>query len=177
MGLDVSGHKNLVEVITLDPGDDRYDEMRDEYVVFYVDEAFPGREEGVKPHTFYTGDYLSGPSMSYSGYNSWRNELASLAGYKNEEYDRHIPGSDTTFKQWSYCTGCWFDGVTGPFSEQINFSDYQGTLGPVVCAKLAKDYAEFDEQAKAVGEQFYKTYSRFRELFSQTEGLVAVQFY
>lgn len=172
MGLDVSGYKNLVEVATLTEEDERFDEMRSSFIMLRINKAFPGRAEGIKEYTFYNGTHIRGPSLPYSAYGQWRNDLAKLAGYKNEEYE-HSPG----FKEWSYCKGCWFDGVTGPFSEQIDFSDCEGTLGPIVCAKLAKDYEAFDEQAKALGDQFYKTYSLFRELFSQTEGLVAVEFH
>ena len=44
--------------------------------------------------------------------------------------------------EWRYDRSAWqADG--GPFFELINFSDCEGTLGPVVVAKLAQDFAAF----------------------------------
>jgi len=43
----------------------------------------------------------------------------------------------------------WADATTkGPFVELINFSDCEGEIGPIVAAKLAKDFAEHQEKAR-----------------------------
>lgn len=90
---------------------------------------------------------------SYSGYNQWREWLAALAGHGTPETIWNTPSP------------------SGPFVEMINFSDCEGTIGPDVSAKLAKDFAEWDERAKVSGEgdggkySNYGRYCNFREAF------------
>ena len=42
----------------------------------------------------------------------------------------------------------YLSGWNAPFVELINFPDNEGVIGPVVAAKLAKDFAEFEHRAE-----------------------------
>lgn len=169
MGIDVSAYKNLVEVAR--PEDPDHDDNYDYRM--YENLSFPGRADGIDTSKLWTGDYVDGPSMSYGYYNKWREQLAQLVGAENLPYSHEMG-----FQRMSYCTAYWLDGKQGPFAEQINFSDCEGVIGPIVMAKLAKDYAEWDERAKTHGDQwFYSVYQKFHHCFAQNEGLCAVKFH
>lgn len=63
---------------------------------------------------------------SYSGYGAWREQLSLMVfGHPAE----HIWANAKQF-------------IGEPFFELINFSDCEGAIGPVVSAKLAKDFRE-----------------------------------
>lgn len=75
----------------------------------------------------------------------------------------------------------WYDPEAHgdkPFFELICFSDCEGALGAEISAKLARDFAEFEERAeehaKSLGEWFgedwiyrYKAWRRAFELASE----------
>ena len=63
------------------------------------------------------------------------NELATLAGYA---------GADDAWER-----------TDGPFWELINFSDCEGVIGPKTSAKLAGDFAAFQEKADAHHGQWF----------------------
>lgn len=53
-----------------------------------------------------------------------------------------------------------------PFYELIDFSDCEGVIGPEVSAKLAKDFADWDEQAKRTLDDYdYEMYSNWHKAF------------
>jgi hypothetical protein len=100
---------------------------------------YPGRAEGLQegPHDYAEGwQFIAGSGASYGG---WRNQLAILAGYPSEE-------------------AVWENPVPGPFVELINFSDNEGWIGPVVAAKLAKDFDDHAAQAAAISPEFHELY-------------------
>lgn len=70
---------------------------------------------------------------------------------------------------------CW-QGATGPFSELINFSDCEGVIGPKTAAKLARDFAAFEAQAEAWGDDFYDQYLNWEEVFLMAADGGAVAF-
>jgi hypothetical protein len=88
-----------------------------------------------------------------------------------------------SFYNWRYCrdwTGKLWDMV-GCTEEEVlaadstaAFRDYflwaqKGTLGPVASAKLAAQFAAWDERAKAFAdEDFYETYALMRLMFEWT---------
>lgn len=54
----------------------------------------------------------------------------------------------------------------GPFRELFAFVGYFGTIGPMVSAKLAKDFAWFDGRARAVEDaSFHEWFTLMREMF------------
>ena len=134
-------------------GDDGDPVDTDTCIRLFVNDAFPGRDAGLdgSGHYSYTEaiDVFSG---AYSRYNRWRENLAKLAGYPlTADHDGRM----------MHAAACW-NGATGPFSELIDFADNEGVIGPVVAAKLARDFAEWDERAKAVHGEFYEHYGDIR---------------
>ncbi|MGF6153992.1 hypothetical protein [Pseudomonas fluorescens] len=171
MGLDITAYRKLV--LTPDAERDEDGELvdYDNYTTFYDNKDFPGRIEGITPKAAYKveGD-CCGLSAGYGGYNAWRNQLAQLAGYPLGHYEQYGRQAD------SYCVACW-NGESGPFAEQINFSDCEGTIGPVVSAKLAKDYAAFAEKAEAIGGYFWEKYQEWKAAFECAADSGAVSFH
>ena len=148
MGLDITAYSHL-KAVPRKEGDD----VRDYVFRPRPHDAFPGRTEGLDCESDYIGDAkLSFCAGSYGGYSQWREWLARVAGYPsiNDIWDGKVP--------------------SGPFVELINFSDCEGTIGPVVAAKLAKDFADFDEKARADDHSpdptfYYERYKLWRQAF------------
>lgn len=173
MGLDISACSKLVEAPNAERDEDGYPADYESFNKFYDNKDFPGRFEGLNADMIYgysADSDFDHFSIGYGRYNAWREELARLAGYGAEEYERYGR------KDLSHCVPCW-NGAQGPFAEQINFSDCEGTIGPIVCAKLAKDYAEFSEKAEAVGGYFWDKYQEFKRCFDIGADGGAVKFH
>ena len=176
MGLDVTAYKQLTKLDALfdadgEPVNPATREPYESYFRAGVNHDFPGREEGLEDGSVYSyADSMGGWSGGYGRYNHWRDDLAKLAGYPLGSYRQY--GNDYP----SYCAECW-TGAKGPFSELINFTDCDGVIGHVVAAKLAKDFAEFDERAKAMGEDFYERYAEWRAVFEFAADNGAVDFH
>jgi hypothetical protein len=102
----------------------------------YINPDFPGREEGVESGAVY--EYEGSWSFragSYSGHGQFRMSLCRMMGYG--KFLRFVRSPEREV-----------EGPKRPFEELINFSDCEGTLGPVVAARLAKDFADHEERAK-----------------------------
>jgi hypothetical protein len=158
MGLDITAYKNLTKVHTVTEDEDVWSEG---LTTLYNNKDFPNRFEGVEEGVAYSCEERFGfCAGSYSGYSHWRELLAKLAGYNgaNEEDDK-------------------------PFFELINFSDCEGTIGPVVSAKLAKDFADHQAEAEAdVMEEdewgyFKQCYADWRKAFEMAADNGAVSFH
>jgi len=77
--------------------------------------------------------------------NAFQDQLAKLGGYNWLIHDVESPG---------------------PFRELIGYSCDSGIIGPMVSAKLADDFAWFDERARSLGDSgFYTWFTVMRELF------------
>lgn len=123
----------------------------------WSEKAFPGRGEGVDAKTVYSfADSFGFRAGSYSGYNSWRRELAKMAG---------VP-EDVMFTERN-----------GPFAELINFADNEGTIGPIVSAKLAKDFDAHLTEAEAIGGWFLEKYTDWQKAFTMASDNGAVSFH
>jgi hypothetical protein len=73
---------------------------------------------------------------------------------------------------------CWENHSTGPFYELINFFDNEGTLGPVVAAKLAKDFADHRSKAEQVEDVFFvESYREWDKAFQMAAKQGAVEFH
>lgn len=172
MGLDISAYSKLVEAA--DAARDSAGELMDydSYCEFCENPDFPGRLDGIKPETAYSfgGESTDFRAGSYGGYNAWRNQLAQLAGYPLTKY--RFFGSDRE----GYDGGAWAAGQ-GPFFEQIQFTDCDGTIGPVVSAKLAKDYADHAAKAQQVGGWFWEMYQEWQKGFELAADGGAVRFH
>ncbi|WAI83226.1 MULTISPECIES: hypothetical protein [Achromobacter] len=181
MGLDVTAYARIKKLDAVfdedgEPIDPTTREPLEYDFKAYRNPDFPGRADDIEDRAIYWAENAVSLYAGYGGYNVWREELARVAGYQKGKYKQF--GRD-----WdSHCVGCW-SGATGPFSELINFSDCEGTIGPSICAKLARDFADFDERAKAhdgvPGRPgwFYELYQEFRTAFEMAADSGAVHFH
>ena len=168
MGLDITAYGNLVVApsdVELDeyayPKGDNYWKLTDN-TVKSTEEEFPGRTAGLTPAIYSVGQTHRFRAGSYGGYNEWRNWLARLAGFKSAK------------EVWDT------NPATGPFIELINFADNEGVIGPLVSAKLAKDFSEYEPEAEQrdAGQLFYlKLYREWRKAFELAANNGAVEFH
>lgn len=145
MGLDVYAYRKVRE---FDENSD--DDTKSERGVMLCPAEFPEQAEGLNGvYTYEERMYVF--SCGYHRYNTWREDLAILAGYPLTDADhRTLPPS--------HAMACWA-GATDPFSELINFSDCEGVIGPVTAAKLLTDFKDFNEKAKrTLGIDGYERY-------------------
>ena len=165
MGLDITAHRGLTKAV----GNEAFDETGeliwtgkdDDWFQLYVNDAFPGQAEDIEDQKAYkSAESFGFRAGSYGGYNVWRNELAQLAGY---ESDRAVWAMDTK---------------VGPFVELINFSDCEGVIGATVSAKLAKDFAAYQEKAdQHPSEYFRQKYAEWRKAFEMAADGGCVDFH
>ena len=159
MGLDISYHSNID---LKNPCVDR--DSADVYL--YPNDMIFGQSDGIKGGE-YSCDGESGSfrAGSYSGYNSWRRSLAELIGY---DYDTVIEMIHKSMKRTESINEVLGESespeIRIPFVELLFFSDCEGFIGPVTSAKLAKDFAEWDEKAKKDGH-FYGRYKEWKKAF------------
>lgn len=171
MGLDISAYRKLTP--SPDVAKDEEGNPVEWDAVLHVhpeslkwaDEHFPGRSEGVRAGYFTYEDSDGFRAGSYSGYNVWRDMLARYAGYPSASHvhEQSDPGD-------------------GPFIELINFADNEGYIGPVVSAKLAKDFADHESaiiaKAEADGETwFIELYRKWRAAFAMAADGGCVEFH
>lgn len=110
---------------------------------------------------FAKGHYESAPGAekysfragSYSGYSHWRNTLSMLARDLSADALHALPAEKRA----------------GPFVEQISFTDCDGSIGSTVAAKLAKDYAEWQEriEARCAAMENQEEARRFMSLYAE----------
>lgn len=173
MGLDITAYRQikLAPDAEIDSAGDVVD--YDNFMHVYVNPDYPERAADLVDRGIYTSgtDSVGFRAGSYGGYNAWREELAQLAGYPAAPYTYY----STT--QMRHDAGAWA-ATAGPFWELINFSDCDGAIGPAASAKLARDFAEWDDRAKAKDgpeSTFYARYTQWRSAFEMAadSGLVS----
>lgn len=153
MSLQIYAYTDLRKLdIAHDPDDD----LPEETMQVLVNPHFPGRADELEDGAIYAFTTCEKClDLSYGGYNDFRNELAGLAGYPQAMH--------SSKRQFRHDAGAWLQS-SGPFWELINFADNEGCIGPRVCAKLAKDFGEFQSKAERlfpVG-YFLETYNKLR---------------
>lgn len=73
---------------------------------------------------------------------------------------------------------CGPEDGTSPFFELIHFADNEGVIGPVVSAKLAKDFRDNYERAKAFGDGYWLSkYEKWMAAFEMAADNGAVEFH
>jgi hypothetical protein len=176
MGLDITAYSKVEKVdVEVDEDNRPLDEnVYDNYARAWAT-GKRGQNDQLEDGKFYSGDEAYGfRAGSYGGYNEWRETLARLAGYPLTPYKGFMGESA------SHAAACW-GGASGPFSELIDFPDNEGCIGAVTSAKLAKDFADFDERAKYFdGDEdgwFYKKYLDWKEAFELAADDGMVQFH
>jgi hypothetical protein len=152
MGIEISAYGKLQKIKTLEDGEDYYGG-----VSFYKNPHFPNRADDIEENTLYNykehGHFLS---VSYSSYNRLRNQLAEITEHDCEFY-------------WS--------GQEGPFSELINFSDCEGTIGTKISKKLLKDFKDYRPKANIINDQwFLNFYDNMLKAFKMASNNGAVSF-
>lgn len=165
MGLDITAYSRVV--LEKEVEVDEYGSPRDwnKYRVAYVNDDFPGREGSIINRGIYSFNKQYGfRAGGYGYYSGWREQLAKMAGYpatlRTDSYGR---------ERVAHAAACW-NGATGPFSELINFADNEGVLGPEVCAKLAKDFSEYETRAVTFAkaeedDYFIESYLAWKKAF------------
>lgn len=177
MGLGITAYRKLTKIDAVfdadgEPIDPNTRESIDYDMRAYLNPDFPGRADEIEDRAIYSAEDSMGlHAGSYGGYNRWREKLAELAGYPAGDYEQY----GRTYQ--SHCVPCW-NGETGPFSELINFSDCEGVIGAAVSAKLAKDFAEFQQAADQIeDERFRAKYAEWRKAFEMASDAGAVSFH
>lgn len=179
MGLDISSYRKLTKLdCVFDEDGEPIDPVTREDVDYdmyaYLNPDFPGREGQIEGKTIYRAEESDGfRAGSYGFYNNWREDLAQLAGYAPIKVERYGQVSER------HDEAAW-QVEAGPFLEMIVFSDCEGVIGAEVCAKLAKDFAEFDEKAKYFKGRvngFYELYEKWKAAFEMGADEGAVQFH
>lgn len=177
MGLDISAYRKITKIDAVfdadgEPIDPTTRVPIDYDMRAYKNDDFPGRADEIEDRAVYSAeDSMGFRAGSYGGYNAWREQLAKLAGYPVDQYEQYGKMYD------SHCVACW-NGATGPFSELIHFSDCEGVIGPSVAAKLAKDFADFQEAADKVAEDWFVVqYAKWRKAFEMAADAGAVSFH
>jgi hypothetical protein len=164
MGLEVRVYAGLVEAQGVETDANGYPIDLRRYwladVVESTEEDFPGRTEGLRQGAIYAyAHYEEFRAGSTRTYGEWRNTLARLAGYEGWRSVWRRPPP-----------------LHSPFVELIRFHDCAGVLGPVVAAKLARDFATFHDGAAQIGGPFFEQYKVWRRAFELTTGNGALRF-
>lgn len=159
MGLDITAYRQLKQATDAEArGEDGEIKYEEGYAWIFPNSDFPGRACEFKDGAYSFDEEYWFRAGSYSGYNAWRAALSDLAGYPSVDY-------------------VW-NGATGPFSELIDFSDCEGALGTAASAKLAKDFADFQEKADAHPDEWFREkYAAWRTAFEMAADGGAVAFH
>lgn len=166
MGLDITAYERVVWNRACTPDEDvDYDYDTQTHIYFsphFEDRALP-LKEGIYD---IEGESMGFRAGSYSGYNWWRSKLAELVGTTDQDI--------------------WGGKEPVAFGELINFSDCEGTIGPEVSRKLAKDFEDWSDRAEAFakdalksfdGEYWLQRYNEWKNAFKLASGEGAVQFH
>lgn len=136
MGLDVTAYKTVKLLST---------HSRDEWLEFYdvdlptsqeylfVDHPSRTQHDGMLEGLYEVGKEYTFSCGGYGAYNQWRNWLASLLNRSAVEIQKKP--------------------TPGPFVEIIHFSDCEGFMGPITCAKLAKDFVGYRAIARRMAQK------------------------
>ena len=115
----------------------------------YQSENFPEQGEGLPNGSVVaTGGDFGHRAGSYSGYNEWRRLLAKAAlGMSDEEVWNKVD------------SGVGYNEI--PFGELINFSDADGTIGPISSRKLYDDFVQYEEKVMKMLDRFYLKFEEY----------------
>lgn len=135
MGLDVSVYVQLEYVMSDDAAkgpDGKYDWERIESLLHVFIHPTHRHLDVDLREGWYRGVELGRLGFragSYGGYGEWRRQLAALVGCS--------------------ASAIWKGGTAPAFRELIHNADNEGVIGPKTCAKLAKDFADWQSRAEA----------------------------
>jgi len=182
MGLDISYYSHISLKCDIKNDDNDYD-----YAIrTNNNNNFNYQLGSLKKDKYYyttpSSKYGSFRAGSYSGYNYWRNELAILIGYDNDEnvwkdnsFDP-IKIYNNRKDKLKSINGEKIELVK-PFLELIFFSDCEGVIGPDVSKKLYDDFCNYENIAKLHPDKnFYDLYLKWKEAFKVASDNGAVCF-
>ena len=183
MGLDITAYRGLTKANGSEAFDERGEVKEDEgWERFYLNGDFPGRADEIDDGCAYKSEasaHMLG--YSYSTHSRFRNELAKLAGYPKAEPSNDGEAFDRVYEEsYPYATAASaYDGMEAmPFYELVYFSDCEGVIGTTVSAKLARDFAAFQEKADAHHDEYFRAkYSQWRKAFEMASDRGAVVFH
>lgn len=164
MGLDITAYE-IIERLDPQPSDDGNYGEGDRY--FYVERH--KRARGMQSGYYRTsGRFYNFRAGSYHGYNAWRAELSQMTLGCSPNI---VWNSPKTF-------------AGKPFVELIDFSDCEGTIGPEVSAKLARDFDKHETLARTFaskssedGDLFLAKYYDWQKAFHLAADHGAVSFH
>lgn len=176
MGLNITAYKKVTLVSAMDVkqynADEDAQQLADSggHTLLYQDGNRP-QSDGMPDGIYATeGNAFGFRAGSYSGYNGWRNELATMMlGKSAEEVWRMRALPITATKREAE--------KALPFVELIDFSDCEGFIGSKTCAKLSADFANHQDKANAGNEQFRALYAKWRKAFALASEGGAVRFH
>ena len=98
---------------------------------FYSNPEYPVHISGLDSTVFYrcNGKKTKFGASNYEEYFEFKDHLAKIVGFNNAE-------------------ALWKTGGPIFFIELINFSSYEGTIGPIICRKLYNDFRENYDRAE-----------------------------
>ena len=158
MGLDISV---ISEIVPIDIPED-LELWSNEYYEWEEKQDFDGSVWNFQPNTYFpeqseglpdgfgygTGEDYGFRAGSYSGYGEWRDLLAKVA------LDMGVQGV------WNKIDdGGNYSEI--PFSEQLNFSDADGVIGPVASKKLYNDYVSYEKDIMKKLDRYYLKFEDF----------------
>ncbi|MMZ43840.1 hypothetical protein D1872_54080 [compost metagenome] len=158
MGLDITAYKKLVKVENpkLDADgelEDYENQWQTDGSMKWSERHWPGRAEGLEFGTV----YIYGESLGFRA------------------------GSYSGYNLWRKMLSDFAEA--NAFQELIEFSDCEGVIGPVVSAKLAKDFTDYEERARKYadtferGEWWIEKYQEWKEAFQLAADGGAVDFH
>ena len=172
MGLDISSYNNVKKIenavydFETDTAVDKDGNKHNNVIHLYENLLPPVMESRVLPFSkcdtldVSESKRINFSAGGYGSYNGWRNYLAILAGYKNEQ------------EAW--------DIKSGPFKELIYFSDCEGVIGTNDCVKLYNDFVTFQEKAnKEWSDRYFylEKYNNFKDAFKHASDNGIVHFH
>ena len=173
MGLDLTGYSGITKLSEEDAAKvcDEDGDLLDDGSYFrpMLNDAFPLQGEGLEDNATYAFTEAEECNAgSYGSYGLWRDRLAELAGYEP------VVGHSRP-----HAAACWAR-PEGPFSDLINFSDCEGTIGTAACMRIAADFDKFEDAARCVGRtdpRFYERYQEIHQIFKLGADRGAVDFH
>lgn len=132
---------------------------------FFSNPMYPVHIVGLDSHEFYkcTGKMLSFSAGTEDEHLEFKKHLALIAGYKSLE---HALSSTNP----------------GFFLEFLNFSNSEGTIGPIISHKLYQDFSDCEKIAKKYfatkmnGKFFWDLYSTWHKGFTYAKENGAIMF-
>ena len=162
MGLQITAY-NRLELVegTKEQEQDYFENVNSRIITLFDNPEFPFHIGMLKGHTLYKikGQSFSFRSGNTRSFKEWKEWLAKVGGYKE-------------------LSDVWKTKQYGPFVELLNFSDSEGTIGPVLSRKLSQDFNDYEEIAKektkelAYGYDFYKNWKKAFNLAARDNGVV-----